>query len=68
MAVLTAYARRAYDGDLAALMDPAHAFAKRFDNRAFDASSLWPAVLGCGDANNCKHCGRCAALLKEVYR
>ena len=66
--VLNAYATYSYDGNLADLMDPAHAFPKRFDNKAFDRSALWPEVLGCASANDCRHCGKCAALLKEVFK
>ena len=66
--VLKAYATYSYDGNLAALMDPAHAFAKGFDNKSFSKSLFWEQVLHCRDANNCKHCGKCAALMKEVYR
>ena len=68
VAVLKAYATYSYDGDLAAIMDATHVFAKRFDNASFSRSLLWESVLHCRDANNCKHCGRCAALMKEVYR
>ena len=66
--VLNAYATYSYDGNLADLMDPAHAFPKRFDNRAFGRSALWPEVLGCVSANDCRHCGKCTALLKEVFK
>ena len=68
VAVLKAYATYSYDGNLAALMDPAHAFGKTFDNASFSKSLIWPLVLNCRDANSCKHCGKCAALMKEVYR
>ena len=27
----------------------------------------WPGVLSCRPANDCAHCGKCAALLKAVY-
>ena len=66
--VLNAYATYSYDGDLALLMDPAYPFPKAFDNAAFGASSLWPEVRACPDANDCRHCGRCAELLREVFR
>lgn len=66
--VLTAYATYAYDGDLAELMDPAHAFPKRFDNASFARAALWPEVLACKDANNCRHCGKCTAVLAEVFK
>ncbi len=67
--VLDAYATYSYDGNLADLMDPAHAFPKSFDNRSFDAAEdLWRDVRNCPDANDCRHCGRCSALMKEVFR
>ena len=66
--VLAAYATYAYDGNLADLMDPAHAFPKSFDNAALGRSALWPAVRDCPRADDCAHCGRCAALLEEVFR
>jgi len=66
--VLDAYATYAYDGDLADLMDPAHDFPRRFDNAAFSVSALWPGVRDCADANDCRHCGKCAELMKEVFR
>ena len=66
--VLEAYATRSYHGNLADLMDPAHAFPKSFDNDRFGRSLLWPSVLNCREANNCKHCGRCTALMGEVFR
>lgn len=66
--VLDAYATNSYHGDLAELMDPAHAFPKSFDNDSFSRSSLWPEVRNCREANDCRHCGKCAALMKEVFR
>jgi len=65
--VLEAYATNTYDGNLADLMDPAHAFPKSFDNGRLGRSALWPEVLSCPDANNCRHCGRCTRLLEEVF-
>jgi collagenase-like PrtC family protease len=66
-AVVEAYAERSYDGDLAALMDPAHAFCAPFSNAAFSAAEgLWREVRGCPDANDCRHCGKCARLLALV--
>ena len=35
---------------------------------ALGASALWPEVRSCLDANDCRHCGRCTALLGEVFR
>ena len=66
--VLEAYATCSYHGNLADLMDPAHVFPKSFDNARLGASELWPAVRDCRDANDCRHCGRCTALLEEVFR
>ena len=66
--VIAAYATRSFDGDLAELMDPAHDFPKSFDNRSFDRSSLWREVLACRSADDCRHCGRCTALMKEVFK
>ena len=65
--VLEAYATGSYHGNLAELMDPAHAFPKAFDNDRFGQSALWPQVRDCMEANDCRHCSRCAALLKEVF-
>ncbi len=66
--VIAAYATYAYDGNLADLMDACHKFPRSFDNRRFDrAKPLWEAVRGCRDANDCRHCGRCAALMDEVF-
>ena len=66
--VLEAYATYSYHGNLAELMDPAHRFPKSFDNDSFGASALWPEVAACRDANDCRHCGKCTVLLKEVFR
>ncbi|MGN0877752.1 MAG: hypothetical protein ACI4TC_10815 [Kiritimatiellia bacterium] len=66
--VLNAYATYAYDGNLADLMDPVHAFPKAFDNKAFDTTPLWPEVRSCAQANDCTHCGKCTKLLETVFR
>ena len=66
--VLNAYATYAYDGNLADLMDPVHAFPKAFDNKAFDTTPLWPEVRGCIQANDCTHCGKCTKLMETVFR
>ena len=66
--VLNAYATYAYDGNLADLMDPVHAFPKAFDNKAFDTTPLWPEVRSCTQANDCTHCGKCTKLLETVFR
>ena len=66
--VLDAYATYSYDGNLADLMDACHTFPKSFDNRRFDQDrELWASVRGCRDANDCRHCGRCAELLSRVF-
>lgn len=64
--VLKAYATYTYDGDLADLMDPAHAFPVPFDNARLGASALWPQVRDCPHANDCRHCGRCTDLLSAL--
>ena len=67
--VLNAYATYSYDGSLADLMDACHTFPKSFDNKSFDAApELWREVRGCVRANDCGHCGRCAALMEKVFR
>lgn len=64
--VLEAYATNRYDGDLADLMDPVHRFPFHFDNAALSASTLWPQILSCPHANNCRHCGKCSQLLNSL--
>ena len=67
--VVEAYATYSYNGNLADLMDVCHVFPKVFDNAAFDASGdLWREVRGCRDANDCRHCGRCAQLMGRVWK
>ena len=66
-AVIRAYATYAYDGDLSRLMDPAHDFPKAFDNAALGNAALWPEVRHCPHANDCRHCGKCTQLMKEVF-
>ncbi len=64
--VLNAYATYAYDGSLTDLMDPAHAFPFSIDNARLGASPLWGSVRDCPYADNCRHCGTCADLIKAV--
>ena len=68
--VLDAYATYSYDGNLLDLMDPVHSdlFAPYIiDNKSFPGD--FAATVGsCPDANDCRHCGRCAAILGEVLR
>ena len=66
--IIAAYADCSYDGDIADIVDPCYKFPKIFDNKSFDKSSLWPEVRECKDADNCKGCGKCAALLKQVFK
>ena len=50
-------------------MDACHALPKSFDNKSFDGNlPLWREVRGCRDANDCRHCGKCAALMDAVFR
>ena len=64
-AVIRAYARQSYDGDLAAIVDPFFKFPAPVDNAKLGASPLWPLVRDCPDAHDCRRCGRCDALLAE---
>ena len=68
--VLDAYATYSYDGNLLDLMDPVHSdlFAPYIiDNMSFPGD--FAATVGsCPDANDCRHCGRCAAILGKVLR
>lgn len=67
--IVAAYATRAYDGNLADLMDARPTLPGTFNNKAFDAAApLWADVRECPTANDCTHCGKCARLLKAVYR
>lgn len=66
--IIAAYATCAYDGDLAEIVDPCYHFPKTFDNKALGESPLWPDVRDCLQANNCRRCGKCAALLKAVLK
>lgn len=66
--VLAAYAAGSFDGNLLRLMDPDHseAFAPYvIDNKAFPAD--WAeSGIAANCANDCKHCGKCAAVLTRV--
>ena len=66
--IVRAYATYSYDGDLAAIMDPFFKFPKSVDNKALGESPLWPEVRDCKDADNCRNCGKCAALLKACFK
>ena len=66
--IIEAYAKRSYDGNLADLMDARHVVPRSFDNKAFgEVRGLWDEVRECAFANDCRHCGKCAALMKEVF-
>lgn len=67
-AIIRAYATYEYDGDLAEIVDPCFRFPMIIDNRALGASPLWPQVRDCADADGCRNCGKCAALLKACAR
>ena len=50
-------------------MDARPTLPGTFNNKAFDAAApLWADVRECPTANDCTHCGKCARLLKAVYR
>lgn len=66
--IIAAYANYSYDGDVADIVDPCYKFPKIFDNKSFDGTSLWPSVRDCKDADNCKNCGKCSQLLKQVFK
>ncbi len=66
--VLSAYANYRFDGNLAELMDPVQAFPQGVDNATLGRSPRWREVRACPRANDCRHCGRCAALAQEVFR
>lgn len=66
--IIRAYATYSYDGDLAEIMDPCYRFPMIIDNRALGDSPLWPEVRDCKDADNCRNCGKCTALLKSCSR
>ena len=68
--VLNAYASYSYDGNLLDLMDPVHSdlFAPRvIDNKSFP-EDFASTVAACANANDCRHCGRCAAVLERVMK
>ena len=67
-AVIQAYADCRYDGDLAKIVDPCFSFPGIFDNRSLGESPLWPEVRDCLSADNCCRCGKCAELMKSVYK
>ena len=68
--VLNAYASYSYDGNLLDLMDPVHSdlFAPHvIDNKSFP-EDFASTVAACANANDCRHCGRCAAVLERVMK
>ena len=66
--IIAAYAECSYDGDLAEIMDPFYRFPKSIDNKALGASSLWPKVRDCVNADNCPHSGMFADLFKVAAK
>lgn len=67
--VLESYATYSYDGMVEELMDPVHQMAVRFKSVIFDENAgLWRQVRECRNANDCTHCGKCAALLAKFPR
>lgn len=68
--ILDAYAAYSYDGNLLELMDPVHSdlFAPYvIDNKSFPPDFA-ETVSACRNANNCRHCGRCAEVWKQVAK
>lgn len=68
--VLNAYATYSYDGNLLDLMDPVHSdlFAPHvIDNKSFP-EDFASTVAACPHANDCRHCGGCAAVLERVMK
>ena len=49
-------------------MDPCFKFPMIIDNRRLGESPLWPEIRDCRDADNCRNCGKCTALLKACAR
>ncbi len=67
--VLAAYATYKSPASLADIMDPSYPFPRRFAGEAFaESEGLWREVRGCKDADDCRHCGKCAALMEKVFR
>lgn len=66
--IIAAYADYSHDGDMAEIVDPCYKFPGIFDNKSFDKTPLWPQVRDCPDADNCKNCGKCTELLKQVFK
>ena len=66
--IIRAYATYSYDGDMAKIVDPFFDFPFPIDNAALGKSPLWPAIRDCPDAHNCRHCGKCDALIGELSR
>ena len=68
--IIAAYASRDYDGNLLDLLDPVHSdlFSPRvIDNKSFPPDWATSGV-GAACAQNCTHCGRCAAMFKQVAK
>jgi len=68
--IVEAYVNESFDGNLTLLMDPYHGFGfrpNRVDNKSFPADWITSGIAGkC--AENCKHCGKCEALLEKLLK
>lgn len=68
--ILKAYTSGTFDGDLIQILDPNYSFLVHpyiFDNKAFPKEWSEGGIAGqC--ANDCTHCGKCAEVLKLVYK
>ena len=68
--IVAAYASRDYDGNLLDLLDPVHSalfFPIVINNKSFPSDWATSGVGG-ACAQNCIHCGRCAAVFKQVAK
>jgi len=68
--IVEAYVSGSYDGNLPRLMDPYHGFGfrpYRIDNKSFPADWITSGIAAkC--AENCTHCGKCEAIMKQVLK
>lgn len=68
--ILKAYTSGTHDGDLLRILDPGFSFFVRpyiFDNKAFPKEWSEGKIAG-NCASNCTHCGKCAEVLKLIYK
>ena len=68
--IVRAYAERRYKGNLMDLMDPRHsdAFAPMLIENAAFPKDWARSGIAADCAENCRHCGKCAELIKKVLR